>query len=153
MVTLSEKLNNDLREALIKKNKEKVETLRMLLSGARNKAIELLKKDSGLNDEEMILVFKSEIKKRKDSIELYEKGGRSDLAEKEKAEIEIIKVYLPPELSDEEIRKMVKEAIASMGNVEIKDFGKIMKEVMPKLKGQADGAKLSAIVKEEISKL
>ncbi|MCG2695188.1 GatB/YqeY domain-containing protein, partial [Candidatus Parcubacteria bacterium] len=106
------------------------------------------KKDEGLTDDEIIKIIKSEAKKRNDAIEAYTKGGRNELAQKEKEELAILKAYLPKELPDEEIEKIVKEAIIETKAESMEEFGNIMKEAMIKLKGQADGKRVSEIVKK-----
>jgi len=111
-----------------------------------------LAKESQLSDEEVIEVISSEIKKRKDAIVLYEQGNRPELAAREKKEIEILKKYLPEQLSDEELRKLVGESIEKVGAKEMKDMGKIMADLMPKVKGKADNSEISKIVKELLSK-
>ena len=108
-------------------------------------------KESELTDEETMGVLFSEIKKRKDAIVLYEKGNRQELADKEKKEIEILQKYLPEQISTEELRKIVGESIKKIGAKEIKDTGKIMADLMPKIKGRADSGEISKIVKELLS--
>jgi uncharacterized protein len=117
-----------------------------------NATEEVLAKESELTDEQIIEVISSEIKKRKDAIVLYEKGNRPELADREKKEIEILKKYLPEQLSDEELRKLVKESITKVGAKEIKDTGKVMSDLMPKVKGKADNSEISKIIKEFLSK-
>jgi uncharacterized protein YqeY len=107
-----------------------------------------LEKQRQLVEEEVLEVISSEIKKRKEAILLFEKGERQELAEKEKREIGILQNYLPEQLPEEELRKLVKEAIEKTGAKEMKDMGKIMAELMPKVKGKADGSLVSKIVKE-----
>jgi hypothetical protein len=109
---------------------------------------ESLEKASQLTDEEIIEVISSEIKKRKDAIVLYEKGNRPELADREKKEIEILKKYLPEQLSPEELKKIVAESIAKVGAKEMKDMGKVMAEISPKIKGKADSGEVSKIIKE-----
>jgi uncharacterized protein YqeY len=109
---------------------------------------EELEKESQLSDEEIIEVIHSEIKKRKEAILEFEKGKREDLVKKEKEEIEILKNYLPEQLSEKEIENLAKEIIEKVGL----NFGMVMKEIMPKVKGRAEGALVSKIVKELISK-
>ena len=94
----------------------------------------------------------SEIKKRKDAIALYEQGKRPELAEREKKEIEILKKYLPEQLSEEEIKKIVAESIEKTGAKEMKDMGKVMADLNPKIKGKADGGEVSKIIKEILNK-
>ena len=115
-----------------------------------------MSKESELTDEQIIEVVFSEIKKRKDAAVLYEKGNRPELADIEKKEIEILKKYLPEQLSKEELKKIVQESINRVGGPEgrpeIKDMGKIMADLMPKIKGKADGGEISKIIKEILSK-
>lgn len=151
---LKEKIRQDSVESL-KAGKQLVTgTLRMLLA-----AILVKEKDKQyktgkpeLADEEVLDTITSEIKKRKDAIALYIQGKRPELAEKEEKEIEVLKKYLPEQLSEEEIKKLVQESIAKTGAKEIKDMGKVMADLNPKTKGRADGGDVSKIVKELLSK-
>ncbi|MFH1610447.1 MAG: GatB/YqeY domain-containing protein [Patescibacteria group bacterium] len=145
-----EKLNVELKEFLKNKDTEKVTLLRMILSAFQNEAIAKKKQEEGLNEEEEIQILKREVKKRKDSIEQYTSGGRQDLADKEKQELDFIQKYLPEEMSEEEIKKIVEEVITSMGEVAPSQFGQIMSQVMAKTKGQADGNLVSKIVREMV---
>lgn len=124
--------------------------LRMVSAALHNKEIE--KKGKGLepalSDDEVIEVLSREAKKRKEAIEAYIKGNRDDLAQKETKELEIIKKYLPEQLGEEEIEKIVKAAIEKTGAKEVKDFGKVMAEAMKELKGKADASVVSEIVKK-----
>jgi uncharacterized protein YqeY len=108
---------------------------------------ELVKK-SELSDDEALSVLSSEIKKRKDAIALYEQGNRPELAQKEKQEIDMLKKYLPEQLSADELQKLVEESIATTGAATMKDMGKVMADLNPKIKGKADGSEASKIVKE-----
>jgi len=150
---LKKEIKNDLIKALKKGDRTECSTLRMLLAGILNKEKEKkykekLKEDVELTAEEVIEVVSSEAKKRKEAILEYEKGGRKDLSNKEKAELEILQKYLPEQLSEQELKKIVKEAIEKVEAKEIKDIGKIMAELMPQVKGRADGSQVSRIVKE-----
>jgi len=150
---LKEAIKEDLNQALKKGDEIKCSTLRMLLAAVLSKEKEKkykekIEEEVELADEEMIDVISSEAKKRKESIIEYEKGERQSLAEKEKAELEILQKYLPEQLSEEEIKKLIEEAIEKTGAQDIKDMGKVMAELMPKLKGRADGGLVSKIVKE-----
>jgi len=134
-----------------------VETLRMLSSGIALKEKDLkykqkLETNPELSDEQVIDVVSSEVKKRKDAIVLYERGNRPELAEKEQKEIKILKKYLPEQLSLEEIKKFVEESIQKTQAKEMKDMGKVMAEVTPKVKGKADVGEVAKIVKEILSK-
>ncbi|MCX6721129.1 MAG: GatB/YqeY domain-containing protein [Candidatus Staskawiczbacteria bacterium] len=135
--------------SIISKEKEK----RYKISKEKPEALEdQLVKESELTDEQIIEVISYEIKKRRDAIVLYEKGNRPELADKEKKEIEILQNYLPEQLSNDELEKLVQEAIAKTGSKEIKDMGKVMADLNPKVKGKADGGQVSKIVKEFLSK-
>lgn len=148
-MSLREKINDDLKSAMKGREAEIVSVLRMLLSAVKTKEISLRKgEEVNLNDEQIIEVIRSEIKKRNDSISAYEQGGRADLADKEKGEIKILEKYLPPSLSDEEIEKIVKEEVEASAE---KDFGRVMGKVMAKLKGKADGGKIGEMVKKVLN--
>jgi len=166
-MVLKEKIKIDLDKSLKSGEKLILSTLRLLYSVIGNKEIEkrtkivkrkkdltekeLIKK-SQLQDEEIIQVTLSEIKKRKEAILLYKKGKREDLAQKEEKEIEILEKYLPEQISDEELQKLAKETIEKVGASSLKDMGKVMKELMIKVKGRAEGSKVSQIIKELLSK-
>lgn len=158
-----EDIKKDLIEAQKSKDEIKISVLRMVLSSIINKqkdkrlyvgALEPNLSDADLDrrevldGDEIIEVLVSEAKKRRDSIFSFEEGGRQDLLEREQKELEILKKYLPVELTDEEIKKIVKEAIAKTGASGSKDIGILMKEVIPQTKGRADGYLVGKIVKE-----
>ncbi|MDO8561044.1 MAG: GatB/YqeY domain-containing protein [bacterium] len=149
-----EKIAGDLKEAMKNKEELRLSVLRMIFSALHNKEIE--KRGRGLpaklSVEEVVAVLRTEVKKRKDSVESFEKGGRQELAEKEKKEIKIIEPYLPSELSDSDLEKIVSEVVAAAGEVTQKDFGRVMGEVMKKIKGQASGDRVSALVKKHLYK-
>ena len=162
-MVLKGNIREDLKEAVKNREELKSSVLRLLLAAIFNKEKEKryklskekpelsgeeLEEESQLNDEEVIDVISSEARKRKESIVEFEKGGRKDLVEKEKKELEILEKYLPEQLSEEEIKKLVKEAIEKTGAKEMKDMGKVMAELMPKVKGKADGSLVSRIVKD-----
>lgn len=149
-MTLKEQIKNDTINAMKEKNEELVGALRMLSAAITNREIELKKREEGLSDEEVIEVAAKEANKRKDAIELYIKGSRQDLADKETSELKILETYLPAQLSDEEIEKEVKSAIKETRASSMKDLGKVMSAAMPRLKGKADGAKVSEIVKRAL---
>ncbi len=130
------------------KDGTKVSVLRFLMAAIKNREIEL--KDS-LDDEQVLQEIVSSAKKRRESIEAFRDAGREDLAVKEEAELAILEEYLPEQLSAEEVRKVVQEAILSVGASSPADMGKIMKEVMPKVRGKADGKMVNQIVKESLS--
>lgn len=154
MSVLLEKINSDLKKSMQEKNELNVSVLRLLISAIRNKEISLRSGDKvDLKDEQVAEVIKTEIKKRNDSIEIYRQGSREDLAGKEEKEKNILAKYLPPQMSDEELEKIVADVISSAGEVSEKDFGKIMGQAMTKTKGQADGNKVGAIVKKILAEI
>lgn len=145
---LKEKLQSDLREAMKAGDEVWRDTLRMVLSAIKNKEIEKL---GPLNDEQLLDVLISEVKKRKESIELFKAGNRADLVKKETGELEILQKYLPAQLSKDELATIVDEAIKSTGSTSIKDMGKVIAAVMAHAKGKAEGATVSALVKKKLS--
>ena len=151
-MSLQQQINNNLKEALKSGDSFRVGVLRMLNSSLHNREIE--KKGKGqepiLNDDDVIEVLGREAKKRKESAEIYTKGNRSDLAEKEKKELEIIRVYLPPEVNAEEIEKIVAEVVAKSETKDIQAFGKIMGEAMKQLKGRADASLVGEMIKQKL---
>jgi hypothetical protein len=146
---LEEKILNDFKEAMKQKNSVKVATLSFLRAQFSYAALE--KKKSSLEDAEALGVIKKLIKQHQESIEQFKAGNRQDLVDKETKEVEFLKVYLPPELSAEAVATIVDEAIAATGASGIKDMGKVMKEVMAKTAGQADGKLISDLVKTKLS--
>lgn len=144
-MSLIDKINEDFITAMKAKDEGQVSVLRLLKSALQNAKIAEQKE---LSDDDVIKVVQKEIKQRKDSIATYETGGRAELADKEKAEIEILSVYMPAQLSDEELTAIVKSAIEETGATGMADMGKIMGKVMPQVAGKADGNQVSAKVKE-----
>ena len=148
-MALSEKIANDFKDAFKAGEYERKETLSMLKAAIQNKEIEKGKKEEGLSDEEVTEVLVSEAKKRKDAAGEYEKAGRVEQAEKEKAELAIIEDYLPKQLSREEVSAELQAVISEVGSSGPQDMGKLMGAAMQKLKGRVDGT----VVKEELQKL
>jgi len=144
-VQFSEKLSDDYKDALRSGDKIKVSILRMIKAAVKNREIE---KGSLLSDDEIFAVFRSFVKRANESIEQFSKAGRMDLAEKEKEELSIMQGYLPLQPGEDEIRKLVKEIISETGAAGPKEMGKVMKAVMAKTKGLADGKLVSNLVKE-----
>lgn len=149
-MSLKEKIAEDLKEAMRGKDILRVNTLRMIIAAIKNYEVEKMKQAS---DDDVMVVLTKEAKRRKEAIEEYEKYGRSDLAEKEKRELEIIESYLPKQLTEEEIREIVMKTIEEVGATSIRDLGKVMGAVMPKLKGKADGKLVNNIVREMLESL
>ncbi len=152
-MSLKEQIISDLKEALKSSDNLKRDTLRLISGAIKNAEIEKKKKEEGLDDQEVLEVLKRAIKQRKDSIEQYEKGGRADLADKEKKELEIISVYLPAQMDEQKVREEIKKVIAETGAASQKDFGKVMGMSMKKLQGQAEGDVVKKIVEEELKKI
>ncbi|OGZ19202.1 MAG: hypothetical protein A2Z68_01960 [Candidatus Nealsonbacteria bacterium RBG_13_38_11] len=152
-MSLKEEIQTKLNSAMKGNRAMEVSVLRQLLAALLNKEKEKRfkskeEKEAQLTDEEVMESISFEAKKRRESIMEFEKGGRKDLADKEKEELTILSKYLPEQMSEQDIRKLVKEAIATTGVSESKDMGKVMQELMPQVKGKADGNLVSQIVKE-----
>ncbi len=150
---LHQKLTDDLKNALKTRQDFELGVLRMLSTALHNKEIEKKGKgqETNLSDEEVIEILTREAKKRKEAADLYTKGNRNDLAEKELKEFELIKKYLPEQLGAEEIEKIINSAIEKTGAKEVKDFGKVMAEAMKELKGKADASAVSEILKKKLA--
>ncbi|MDY6895878.1 MAG: GatB/YqeY domain-containing protein [Thermotogota bacterium] len=140
---LKDILNNDLKKYMKEKNTLALNAVRSIISEIKNKEVE---KGAELTEEEIVQLIKKQIKMREDSIEQFEKADRNDLAEKERKELEILQGYLPEQLSDEELRKIIEETINEVNATSKKDFGKVMKLVIQKVQGRADGKKISEIL-------
>lgn len=158
---LKEKINQDIKQAMIKKEELLLLVLRGINAAIHNKEIEKrtklskqekdlakLEEQCKLSDEEVIDVIFGEAKKRKDSIEEFTKGGRQDLVDKEKKELEIIKKYLPEQMSEDAVKEIAKKAIEEIGVIGPKDMGKLMAKIMPQVKGRADGGMVGKIINE-----
>jgi len=144
---LREKIDADTKEALKSGAKDKLSTLRMLNAALKNKQID---KRRSLTEEEVFETVRSLIKQRKDSIEQFAKGGRQDLVDKETAEVAVLEVYLPQQLSREELEVMVRDAVAQTGAQGARDMGKVMKTLIPMVGGRADGKLVSELVKNAL---
>jgi len=144
-MSLGEKLSGDLKAALKSGDKDTLSILRMIKSSIKNLEIE---KRASLNDDEISAILRTFVKRAKEAIEQFSNAGRTELAEKESRELSIIQDYLPKELSEEEVRSIIKDAISESGAEGIKDMGKVMKAVMVKAKGQIDGKSANNLVKE-----
>lgn len=146
-MSLLEQINKELVEVVKSRNEIKTSTLRLVIAAANNKRIEI---GHELSDEQIVEVIGKEAKKRRESIAAYEKANRQELAAKEKQELEILSAYLPVQMSDEEIAKIVDEVKSDVGASGSADFGKVIGAVMVKVKGKADGNTVSAIVREKL---
>ncbi len=149
-MSLQEQLVNDMKESMKSGDSVKVSTIRMLKAAIKNKEIEKGGTSYKLSDKETLEVIATAIKQRRDSIEQFTKGNRQDLAEKEKKELDILQAYMPPQMSDEDVKAEVKKAITETSASSQKDMGKVMKVLMPRIAGRADGAVVNRIVRELI---
>ena len=145
---LREQIDTDIKGAMKSGAKDKLSALRMLSAALKNKQID---KKRPLTDDEVAETVRSLIKQRKDSIEQFAKGGRQDLVDKETAEVSVLEVYLPKQLSREEVEKIVREAVAQTGAQGAKDMGKVMKALVPILAGRADNKLVSELVKNALA--
>ncbi|MDP4001445.1 MAG: GatB/YqeY domain-containing protein [bacterium] len=158
---LKEKLKEDMKNALKSGDSAKRTLLGMVMASIKNKELEKrgkliktitdpvqLEAESQLDEQETMDVLASEVKRRRDSVSEFEKGGRPELAESERAEAEALMAYLPEQMSDDALRALVQKAISSSGATSVKDMGKVMSAVKEEIKGTADGQRVSAMVKE-----
>ncbi len=145
---LEDKIAADYKESMKARDQVRTQTISFLRSELKYSAID--KKKDKLEDADVAAVLKRLIKQRQDSIAQFEKGQRMDLVQKEKAELEILKSYLPQEMSGEDAARIVDEVVAAAGAVTIKDMGRIMKDVMARTKGQADGKLVSDLVRKKL---
>lgn len=149
-MSLTDQLQSDMKTAMRDGDTDRRDTLRMVISAAQNAAKD---KRAPLTDEEAIEVIGREVKKRRESIDAYQGAGRGDLAAREQLEVDILTPYLPEQLSEGEVRAFVVEAIAATGAASPRDIGRVMGQLMPRVKGRADGKVVSAIVNEELSRV
>jgi uncharacterized protein len=148
-MTLQEKIQSHLADAMRSKDQLRLSVLRMMKSAVKNKEVDKMK---ALEEPEVIAVLNTLVKQRKDSVEQFRNGGREEMARKEEAEIKIIEEYLPAAASEEDIRQAVEEAIRETAAASMKDMGKVMKATLARLAGKsADGSRVSQLVKEKLS--
>src|SRR5579872_7411919 len=143
MEELQTQISRELQEAMKNRDAVRVSTLRLLISAFRNKEIERRKT---LSDAELLDVIQTEGKRRREAIEEYSKANRPDLADKEKAELAVLQIYLPQPLSEAELRQLVEKAVQSVGAKGPQDMGRVMSALMPQIKGRADGKQAQQIV-------
>ena len=144
-MSLLNRLTEELKEALRAGNHTKLSVIRLLKSSIKNREIE---KMAPLTDEEVIGIIMTALKQRRESIEQFQKGGREDLVRKEKSELEVLQTFLPQQLSEEELVGEIQAVIREVGASSLKDMGKVMKIVMVRVRGRAEGARVSSLVKE-----
>jgi len=146
-VSLRDQLEGGLKEAMKSGDRVAVSAIRLSLSEIKNAAID---KRRPLEDNEVVNILRSGVKKRQESIEMFAKGGRQDLVEKETAELKVIERFLPAGLPAAELEALVDAAIAESGAASMKDIGKVMKAVLPKVAGRADGAEINKLVRAKL---
>lgn len=144
-MSLTQRLEQDMKTALKNKDKTKLSVIRMVRSAIKNAEIE---RGRPLEEGEVLDVLSRELKQRKESLQEFEKAGRTELVEKMKAEIAVVEAYLPTPLSEEELRELARQVIDEVGASSPADMGKVMKEIMPRVKGRADGKEVNRIVRE-----
>jgi len=147
-MSIKEQLANDMKEAMKAKEKERLAVIRMVRGAIRQQEID---GKTELDDEAVIAVISKEVKMRKDSIVDFQKGGRDDLVAQNEAEIAFLMPYLPKQMTEDEVRELVKEAVEKTGASSPKDMGKVMGALMPKVKGRADGKMVNQLVKEALN--
>jgi len=147
-VSLTEQIQSDLKEALKSKNEAVVSTLRLLQAVMKN--AEIAKMREKLTEEEIEKLIKTEIKKRREAVENYRQGGRPELADKEEGEVKILEKYLPEQMGEAEIEKIILKVIAEVKPTGPQDFGKVMKAVTAEVKGRADGKTVSELIKKKL---
>ncbi|QQE73086.1 GatB/YqeY domain-containing protein [Brevibacillus composti] len=146
-MSVMERLNQDIKQAMKDKAALKLSVIRMVKAAFKNEEIN---KGRQLSEDEELTILTRELKQRRESLHEFEKAGRDDLAEKTREEIEVLTAYLPEQLSEDEVRVIVREAIVSTGASSKKEMGKVMGAIMPKVKGKADGTIVQKIVSEEL---
>jgi uncharacterized protein len=142
------KLNAEMVSAAKAKDKIRLSAIRMLKAALHNKEIDLIRP---LSEAEVLQVLSAIVKQRKDSIEQFAKGGRTDLVEKEEAELKVVQEFMPAQMSEAEVEAVIRKVIAEAGAVSVKDMGKVMKILMPELTGKADGKMVGEKVKALLS--
>jgi uncharacterized protein YqeY len=150
-VTLTERIDADLKDAMRARDADKLGVLRLLKSALKYAAIEKSGAEGALDDAEATLVIRKQVKQRQDSIDSFEKGGRTELAEKEKAEIAILNQYLPLAMSPDELTRLVRETVTEVGATSKAQMGLVMKALGPKIAGRADGRTVSQEVQKQLA--
>ncbi|WP_017472617.1 GatB/YqeY domain-containing protein [Amphibacillus jilinensis] len=148
-MSLLERLNQDMKQAMRNKEKQKLSVIRMVKASLQNEAIKLGKDE--LSEEEELTVLARELKQRKDSLHEFKEAGRDDLVSNLNDEIVILQVYMPEQLSSEELEKIVIQTIDEVGATSKKEMGKVMGALMPKVKGKADGTEVNKLVQKHLS--
>ena len=146
-MSLTERLTTDMKQAMKDKDKVRLSVIRMVRTAIQNAEIDL---KTTLSDDEVIAVLNRELKQRRDSLQAFESAGRQDLVEEVKQEIEVLIDYLPAQMTEDEVRAIVKEVVTETGATGKADMGKVMSALMPKVKGRADGKLVNTIVSQEL---
>ena len=147
-MSLKEELLSNMKEAMKSKDSVKLGTVRGVISGVKNQEIDLKKE---LSEEEILTIVSREVKKRKEAAVLYEKGNRPELKDKEIQEMKILQTYLPEQVSEKDLRRRIQEVIDETGAEGMKDFGKIMKTLVPEFKGKADNSLIKELANEYLN--
>ena len=147
-LSLLERLNSDIKQAMKNKEKDKLSVIRMIKSSIQNEAI---KTGNELSEDEELTVLSREVKQRKDSLHEFDKAGRQDLVEKIRTELQYVELYMPKQLSEEEVSEIVKQAISETGASLKAEMGKVMAVIMPKVKGKAEGSLVNKLVQQHLS--
>lgn len=148
---LKQKLKEELRQSMLARETQKTSVLRMLISAITYYEIQKGGAGYEATDEDVLSVIAKEAKQRKDSIEQFTNAKRLDLVDKEKKELDMLQAYLPQQMSEDQVREIVKQTISEIGAAGVADMGKVMGVLMPKVKGKADGGLVSRIVKEQLA--
>ncbi|WP_342432358.1 GatB/YqeY domain-containing protein [Neobacillus sp. FSL H8-0543] len=148
-MSLLERLNSDMKQAMRNKEKDKLSVIRMVKASLQNEGIKLGKSELSVDEE--LTILSREVKQRKDSLHEFDKAGRQDLVDKLRTELAVVELYLPKQLSEEELSNIVKETIDEVGATSKADMGKVMAAVMPKVKGKTDGSLVNKFVQQHLS--
>ncbi|MDQ0244499.1 uncharacterized protein YqeY [Bacillus fengqiuensis] len=147
-MSLLERLNDDMKQAMKNKEKEKLSVIRMVKASLQNEAIKLGRE---LTEDDELTIISRELKQRKDSLHEFEQADRQDLVDKIQNELTVLEIYMPKQLTEEELTEIVKEAIAEVQASSKADMGKVMAAIMPKVKGKADGSLVNKLVLQNLS--
>ncbi|QXE00469.1 GatB/YqeY domain-containing protein [Terribacillus sp. DMT04] len=148
-MSLTERLNQDMKTAMKARDKETLSVIRMVKASLQNEAIRT--GNDTLSEDEELTVLSREVKQRKDSLQEFQEAGRDDLVQKQEAELQVLKGYMPEQLSEEELEDVIKQTITEVGATSKKDMGSVMSAVMPKVKGKTDGSLVNKIVNKHLS--
>jgi len=148
-MSLLERLNNDMKQAMRNKEKDKLSVIRMIKASLQNEAIKLGNQE--LSEEDELTVLSRELKQRKDSLHEFDKAGREDLVDKLRTELTFVELYMPKQLSEEELTEIVNTTISDLGAKSKAEMGKVMAAIMPKVKGKADGSLINKLVQQHLS--